>query len=73
MTGRPGVMVIREGQYALALLAGPASVQGLRINQRLDVQGDILPHAIPLLIADVLMLAAGVRPPGLAVCSVVEP
>ena len=66
-------MLIREGQYALALLETPTSVTGFNINRALEVQGDILPGAWPLVIIDMLLLSAGVSPRGLAVAQVVEP
>jgi len=72
MTGRPGLMLIREGSYALALLPGPVSVRGVHLDKTVEVQGDILPGAVPLLIVDLVLLSAGVRPQGLAVAQVVE-
>jgi hypothetical protein len=68
-------MVIREGQYALALLeGGVATVRGTKIcYDGVEVRGDILPGAIPSLIMDVILLAGGFRPVGLTVASVVDP
>lgn len=75
MTGRHGVLITRQGQYALALLPR-ATVQlseHLAVSQAEHVQGDVLPGAIPLLIADFVLLSAGVRPDGLVLGGVVEP
>jgi len=73
VTGRPGVMLIREGQYALALLEGYASVQDLRINRRLEAQGDMIAGALPLLLMDYILLSTGIIPEGVLVGEVMEP
>jgi len=75
VTGRHGVLITRQGQYALALLPR-VTVQlseHLAIDQAERVQGDVLPGALPLLIVDFILLSAGVRPEGLLVGEVVEP
>jgi hypothetical protein len=75
VTGRHGVLITRQGQYALALLPR-TTVQlseHLAVSQCEHVQGDVLPGALPLLIADFILLSAGVRPEGLLVGEVVEP
>jgi len=65
-------MLIREGQYALALLEAPATVRNCRITRTVDVQGDLLPGATRFIILDAILLVAGICPPGLIVGQVVE-
>ena len=72
MTGTRGAMLIREGQYALALLPGQATVQNLRLNYRVEIRGDLLPGALSLLLADMILLSAGKQCPGLKAASVLE-
>jgi hypothetical protein len=75
VTGRHGVLITRQGQYALALLPR-TTVQlseHLAVSQAEHVQGDVLPGGLPLLIADFVLLSAGIRPPGLLVGEVMEP
>ncbi len=69
----PGIMLVREGQYALALLPGPSMLAaGLILVPSVQVRGDVLPGAIGLVLLDMLILSAGVRPPGLTVGQVIE-
>lgn len=64
-----GLLVIREGQYALALLPTPFAVHGVHIERRLQIQGDLLcSPLIPIL--DMMLLAHGVHSPGLTIAGV---
>jgi len=62
-------MVIRQGQYALALLeADPCHVPGCKAHHelRIEVDGDICGSPVTPLI-DLLLLTAGMPVPGLVI------
>ena len=76
MTRRPGVLLVRQGQYALALLEDAScDVPGCRLEHptRVEVEGDCVSGAARWVILDMLLLAAGVNPPGIMCMTVVEP
>lgn len=76
MSGRPGVLLVRQGQYALALLEDTScDVPGCRLEHpmRIEVEGDCIERAAQWIVLDMLLLAAGVNPPGIMCMSVVEP
>jgi hypothetical protein len=68
----PGLMAVREGRYAIAIMPVALGVSGTRVVRGVELQGDVAPGGVPHLLADMLLLRAGVRPPGLMVAQVVE-
>jgi hypothetical protein len=70
VTGDRGVMLVREGRYAVALLPGtaPKRVGPWTVGGEPPVvAGDVLPGGAAAMVLDLLLLGAGVIPPGLAI------